>query len=52
MNKQSMRGFLAIFERDGPDEIVRIRERVRRELDITSTVASAEVKAALADRTH
>jgi len=36
VNKQSMRGFLAMVERDFPDEIVRIHEPVRRELDITS----------------
>ena len=42
MNKQSMRGFLAMVERDYPDEIVRISEPVRRELDITSTVFELE----------
>ena len=42
MNRQSMRGFLAMVEREYPDEIVRIRELVRRELDITSTVFELE----------
>jgi 2,5-furandicarboxylate decarboxylase 1 len=42
VNKQSMRGFLAMVERDFPDQIVRIREPVRRELDITSTVFELE----------
>ena len=42
MNKQSMRGFLAMVERDYPHEIVRIRPPVRRELDITSTVFEFE----------
>jgi hypothetical protein len=42
VNKQSMRGFLAMVERDFPDEILRIREPVRRELDITSTVFELE----------
>jgi len=42
MNKQSMRGFLALVERDFPDEILRIHEPVRRELDITSTVFELE----------
>ena len=37
-----MRGFLAMVERDYPDELVRIREPVRRELDITSTVFELE----------
>jgi UbiD family decarboxylase len=38
MDKQSMRGFLAMVEREYPDELLRIREPVRRELDITATV--------------
>ncbi|MBV8428556.1 MAG: UbiD family decarboxylase, partial [Hyphomicrobiales bacterium] len=42
MDKQSMRGFVAMVERDFPNEIVRIREPVRRELDITSTVFELE----------
>jgi 2,5-furandicarboxylate decarboxylase 1 len=42
VNRQSMRGFLAMVEREYPDEIVRIREPVRRELDITSTVFELE----------
>ena len=37
-----MRGFLAMVEQDYPDEIVRIRHPVRRELDITSTVFELE----------
>ena len=42
MTDQSMRGFLRIVERDHPDEIVRIVEPVRRELDITSAVFELE----------
>ena len=42
MDPQSMRGFLAMVERDFPDEIVRVREPVRRELDITATVFELE----------
>ena len=42
MDKQSMRAFLAMVERDFPDEIVRVHEPVRRELDITSTVVELE----------
>jgi UbiD family decarboxylase len=42
MDKQSMRGFLAMVEREYPDELVRIREPVRRELDITATVFELE----------
>ena len=42
MNRQSMRGFLAMVEGEYPNEIVRIREPVRRELDITSTVFELE----------
>jgi 2,5-furandicarboxylate decarboxylase 1 len=37
-----MRGFLAMVEQDYPDEVVRIRDPVRRELDITSTVFELE----------
>ena len=32
VDTQSMRGFLAMVKRDFPDELVRIREPVRREL--------------------
>ena len=39
---QSLRGFLDLVERDFPDQIVRISEPVRRELDITSTVFEFE----------
>jgi 2,5-furandicarboxylate decarboxylase 1 len=42
VDKQSMRAFLAMVERDFPDEIVRVHEPVRRELDITSTVFELE----------
>jgi 2,5-furandicarboxylate decarboxylase 1 len=42
MDRQSMRGFLAMVERDFPQEIVRIAEPVRRELDITATVFELE----------
>src|SRR6516165_9692662 len=42
VEKQSMRGFLAMVERDFPQELVRIREPVRRELDITATVFELE----------
>jgi 2,5-furandicarboxylate decarboxylase 1 len=42
MDKQSMRGFLEMVERDHPEEIVRVREPVRRELDITSAVFELE----------
>jgi UbiD family decarboxylase len=42
MSDQSMRGFLAMVERDYPDEVVHIREPVRRELDITATVFELE----------
>src|SRR5215472_11017244 len=42
VDKQSMRGFLAMVERDYPDELVRIREPVKRELDITATVFELE----------
>ena len=42
MDKQSMRGFLEMVERDHPTEIVRIREAVRRELDITAAVFELE----------
>jgi UbiD family decarboxylase len=42
MDNQSMRGFLAMVERDHPAEMLRIREPVRRELDITSAVFECE----------
>ena len=42
MDKQSMRGFLAMVEREYPDELVRRRQPVRRELDITATVFELE----------
>ena len=42
MDKQSLRGFLEMVEGDFPDELVRIREPVRRELDITATVFELE----------
>ena len=42
MDKQSMRGFLAMVERDYPNELVRIRQPVRHELDITATVFELE----------
>jgi 2,5-furandicarboxylate decarboxylase 1 len=37
-----MRGFLAMVERDFPNELVHIHEPVRRELDITATVFELE----------
>jgi 3-polyprenyl-4-hydroxybenzoate decarboxylase len=42
VDKQSLRGFLGMVERDYPDELVRVHEPVRRELDITSTVFELE----------
>jgi UbiD family decarboxylase len=42
VDKQSLRGFLGMVERDYPDELVRIHEPVRREFDITSTVFELE----------
>ena len=42
MDTQSMRAFLAMVERRYPDELVRISESVRRELDITATVFELE----------
>ncbi len=39
---QSLRGFLEMAERDFPEEVVRIREPVRREFDITSAVFEFE----------
>src|SRR6516165_5637094 len=42
MDTQSRRAFLAMVERRYPDELVRISESVRRELDITATVFELE----------
>ncbi|MBM3485433.1 MAG: UbiD family decarboxylase [Alphaproteobacteria bacterium] len=42
MTDQSLRGFLSMVERQFPDEFVRVKEPVRRELDITSTVFEFE----------
>ena len=42
MDTQSMRGFLAMVERQYPEELVRIRAPVRCELDITATVFELE----------
>jgi 2,5-furandicarboxylate decarboxylase 1 len=42
MDTQSMRGFLAMVERQYPEELVRVSTPVRRELDITSTVFELE----------
>ncbi|MBT5049566.1 MAG: UbiD family decarboxylase [Rhodospirillaceae bacterium] len=42
MSDQSLRGFLAMVEKDFPDDFVRITDPVRRELDITSTVFEFE----------
>src|SRR5262245_41772713 len=39
---QGLRGFLAMVERDFPDEILRIREPVRTHLDVTSLVFELE----------
>src|SRR3990172_13161527 len=40
--RQSLRGFLAMVERDSPGELVRIRAPVRTDLDITSLVFELE----------
>jgi 2,5-furandicarboxylate decarboxylase 1 len=40
--KQSLRGFLDMVERDFPSELLRVRVPVRRELDITSLVFELE----------
>jgi UbiD family decarboxylase len=40
--RQSLRGFLAMVERDFPDELVRIRTPVKTDLDITSLVFELE----------
>ena len=40
--KQSLRGFLGMVERDFPEELLRIKVPVRRELDITSLVFELE----------
>lgn len=42
IDDQSLRGFLAMVERDFPDEILRVTERVSRELDVTSAVFELE----------
>ncbi|MBV8335630.1 MAG: UbiD family decarboxylase [Alphaproteobacteria bacterium] len=42
MDRQSMRGFLAMVERQYPDELVRIAAPVEREVDITATVFELE----------
>ncbi len=39
---QSLRGFLSMVEKNFPEEILRIREPVRADLDITSTVFELE----------
>src|SRR5918992_2051975 len=39
---QSLRAFLSMVERDFPEELLRIRAPVRRELDITSLVFELE----------
>src|SRR4030088_938789 len=41
-DRQSLRGFLQLVERDFPDEILRIRAPVRKHLDITSIVFELE----------
>jgi 2,5-furandicarboxylate decarboxylase 1 len=42
LDRQSLRGFLQLVEREFPDEILRIREPVRTHLDITSIVFELE----------
>jgi len=42
MTRQSLRGFLAMVERDFPDELLRIQAPVRTQLDITSLVFELE----------
>jgi 2,5-furandicarboxylate decarboxylase 1 len=42
MDRQSMRGFLAIVERQHPDELVRVTAPVKRQLDITATIFELE----------
>jgi len=39
---QSLRGFLSMVEKTMPEELVRVRQPVRRELDITATVFEFE----------
>ena len=39
---QSLRAFLTMVERDFPEELLRIRVPVRRELDVTSLVFELE----------
>ena len=42
MSDQSMRGFIDMVANDYPDEIVRVSETVKRDLDITSAVFELE----------
>jgi UbiD family decarboxylase len=42
MTDQSLRGFMAMVEKDFPDDFVRVTDPVRRELDITSMVFEFE----------
>ncbi len=42
MTDQSMRGFIDMVARDYPDDIVRVSETVKRELDITSAIFELE----------
>ena len=42
ISRQSLRGFLAMVERDFPSELLRIRAPVRTDLDITSLVFELE----------
>ena len=42
VDNQSLRGFLAMVERDYPEELLRIREPVRTHLDITSLIFELE----------
>src|SRR5262245_41522037 len=41
-DRQGLRGFLEMVERDFPDEILRIREPVRTHLDMTSLIFELE----------
>ena len=41
-DRQSLRGFLGMVERDFPDELLRVRTPVRADLDITSLVFELE----------
>ena len=42
MEEQSLRGFLDFVERRHPGHLLRIKEPIRRELDITSSVFELE----------